>query len=233
MPSDLGEKSDLEVLDHLVDVAGLRVIDEGCGGGRLSIELAKRGATVVGVEPDPIQAQKNRAAEPVPGVTFIECGGEALPMDDSSQDAVFFFYSLHHVPLDLMAAALGEAARVLKPEGLLYSLEPMMTGSSFALQRCYHDETEVRTAAQKALHDAAGALFTEAARYTYTHSDRHQDFEALVDQVTGASFNQITREMIDTPEARTAFEAGKTAEGDYAFDQPLLVTLLSEPKLSV
>lgn len=230
MPNDLGEKSDLDVLDHLVDVAGLRVIDEGCGDGRFAIELAKRGATVVGVEPDPVQARKNRAAEPVPGLTFIECGGEALPMDDASQDAAFFFYSLHHVPLELMAAALGEAARVLKPEGLLYSLEPMMSGSSFALQRQYHDETEVRTAAQKALHDAAGTLFAEAARYTYTHSSRHRDFEALVRQVTGASFNQITRDMIDTPAARAAFEAGKTAEGDYAFDQPLLVTLLRKPK---
>lgn len=230
MPTDLGEKSDLEVLDHLIDAAGLRAIDVGCGDGRFSIELARRGATVVGVEPDPLQAEKNRAAEPAPGVTFIECGGEALPMDDSSQNAVFFFYSLHHVPLALMATALGEAARVLKPEGLLYSLEPMMTGSSFALQRQYHDETEVRVAAQKALHDAAGALFAEAARYTYTHSDRHQDFEALVRQVTGASFTRITRDRIDTPEARAIFEAGKTAEGDYAFDQPLLVTLLRAPK---
>jgi len=172
MVTDLGEKSDLDVLDHLVDVAGLRVIDVGCGGGRFSIELAKRGATVVGVEPDPIQAKKIRAARPAQGCTFVQCGGEALPMDDVSQDAVFFFYSLHHVPLDLMATVLSEAARVLKPEGLLYSLEPLMTGSSFALQRFYNDETEVRTAAQKALHDAGDTLFTEAERYTSTRSTR-------------------------------------------------------------
>ncbi len=55
-------------------------------------------------------------------------------------------------------------------------------------------------------------------------------FEALVQQVTGASFTQISRDMIDTPDARATFEAGKTAEGDYAFDQPLLVTLLRAPK---
>jgi ubiquinone/menaquinone biosynthesis C-methylase UbiE len=183
MPTNLGEKSDLDVLDHLVDVAGLWVIDVGCGGGRFSIELAKRGATVIGVEPDPIQAEKNRAAGPAPGCTFIQCGGEALPMDDASQDAVFFFSSLHHVPLGLMAAVLGEAARVLKPEGFLYSLEPLMTGGSFALQRFYNDETEMRTAAQKALHDAGDALFTEAVRYTSARSTRHQDFEALVAQV--------------------------------------------------
>ena len=140
MPTDLGEKSDLDVLDHLVDAAGLRVIDVGCGGGRFSIELAKRGATVVGVEPDPVQAQKNRAAEPAPGCTFIQCGGEALPVDDSGQDAVFFFNSLHHVPIDQMATVLGEAARVLTPEGLLYSQEPLMTGGNFALQRHYNDE---------------------------------------------------------------------------------------------
>jgi ubiquinone/menaquinone biosynthesis C-methylase UbiE len=231
MNVELGGKSDLEVLDQLVEVAGLRVIDVGCGGGRFSLELAKRGATVVGAEPDPIQAEKNRAAEPVPDCTFIECGGEALPMGDASQDAVFFFYSMHHVPFDLMDAVLGEAARVLKPEGYLYSLEPLMTGSSFALQRFYNDETEMRTAAQKALHDTGDALFTEAVRYTSARSTRHQNFEALVAQVTGESYNRISREKIDRPEVRAVFEAGKTAEGNYAFDQPMLVTLLRGPRM--
>jgi ubiquinone/menaquinone biosynthesis C-methylase UbiE len=230
MPTELGEKNDLDVLDQLINVTGLRVVDVGCGGGRFSIELAKRGATVIGVEPDPIQAEKNRAADPVPGCTLVECGGETLPMEDASQDAVFFFYSMHHVPFDLMAAVLGEAARVLKPEGFLYSLEPLMTGGSFALQRFYNDETEMRTAAQKALHDAGDTLFTEAERYTSKRSTRHQDFEALVAQVTGVSYNRIAREKIDTPEARAVFEAGKTDEGDYAFDQPMLVTLLRRPK---
>jgi len=230
MATDLGDKSDLDVLDHLIDVAGLRVVDVGCGGGRFTFELAKRGATVVGVDPDPIQARKNRAAAPVPGVEFLECGGEALPFDDASQDAVFYFNSLHHVPRDRMARALGEAARVLRPQGVLYSQEPLAAGAGFALQRHYNDETEVRAAAQKALHDAADALFTDAARYTFTRSTRHPDFEALVRQVTGSSFNRITRDRVDTPAARAVFEAGKTAAGDYAFDQPLLVTLLRRPR---
>ena len=56
-----------------------------------------------------------------------------------------------------------------------------------------------------------------------------QRVEALVQQVSGASFTHITRDMVDTPEARATFEVGKTAEGDYAFDQPLLVTLLRGP----
>ncbi|MBT4486749.1 MAG: class I SAM-dependent methyltransferase, partial [Rhodospirillaceae bacterium] len=187
-------------------------------------------ATVIGVEPDPVQAEKNRVAQAVPGCTFIQSGGETLPMADSSQDAVFFFYSMHHVPLDLMATVIGEAARVLRPEGFLYSLEPLMTGSSFALQRFYNDETEMRTAAQKALHDTGDGLFTEAARYTSMRSTRHQDFEALLAQVTGVSYNRIAREKVDKPEVRAIFEAGKTDAGDYAFDQPMLVTLLRGPK---
>ena len=39
-------------------------------------------------------------------------------------DGVFFFRSLHHVPIDAMEAALAEAARVLKPDGFLCVMEP-------------------------------------------------------------------------------------------------------------
>jgi hypothetical protein len=48
--------------------------------------------------------------------------------------------------------------------------------------------------------------------------------------ITGASYNRISREKIDRPEARAVFETGKTAQGDYAFDQQMLVTLLRGPK---
>jgi hypothetical protein len=48
--------------------------------------------------------------------------------------------------------------------------------------------------------------------------------------VTGVSYNRIAREKVDKPEVRAIFEAGKTDAGDYAFDQPMLVTLLRGPK---
>ena len=145
---DLGEADEMDVIDRLVPVAGLNVVDVGCGGGRITRQLAERGAKVLGVEPDPIQAEKNRAAEAMPGLSFVEAPGQALPVDDDFMDGVFFSYSLHHVPREHMDGALAESARVLKPEaGFLYVQEPMLVGSMEAVYRPFHDETEVRTMA--------------------------------------------------------------------------------------
>ncbi len=79
---DLGEVDEMDVIDRLVPVAGLNVVDVGCGDGRLTRQLAERGAKVLGVEPDPIQAETNRAAEAMPGLSFVEAAGQALPIDD-------------------------------------------------------------------------------------------------------------------------------------------------------
>ncbi len=51
---ELGEATDMEAVDRLLPVTGLALADVGCGAGRTSRALAERGATVLGVEPDPI-----------------------------------------------------------------------------------------------------------------------------------------------------------------------------------
>src|SRR5690606_19945714 len=94
---DLGERSDSAAVCELVDVAGLKLVDVGCGPATVSREFARLGAEVLGVEPDPIQAEKNRQAEPLAGFTFAEGGAEELPLESGSVDGVFFFRSLHHV----------------------------------------------------------------------------------------------------------------------------------------
>ena len=114
MRTDLGELTDLGAVDRLVTVKGLDLIEVGCAGDDMARRLAERGATVLGVEPDPVQAEKNRAQSPTAGVSLVEAGGEALPAEDHSVDGVLFFRSLHHVPAALMDKALAEAARVLK-----------------------------------------------------------------------------------------------------------------------
>jgi len=221
--TDLGELTDAAALISLVAVAGRDLVDVGCGPALTSRELVRLGARVTGVEPDPIQAEKNRRAEPTPGLTLHEGRAESLPLADSSVDGVLFFRSLHHVPIGGMDRALDEARRVLKPEtGFLCVVEPGMDGSHFAVMRPFHDETIVRIEAQAALARISGR-FRREARYRYMQRPRHASFEAMVERVTGRTFNNISREMVDTAEVRALFETGRTDEGDYAFDQPMLL----------
>ncbi len=226
---DLGAVDEIDVIDRLVPVAGLNVVDVGCGDGRLTRQLAERGAKVLGIEPDPIQAEENRTAEAMPGLSFIEAPGQALPIDDGLLDGVFFSYSLHHVPREHMDGALAEAMRVLKPEtGFLYVLEPLLTGSMETVYRLFHDETEVRTLAYDALRRVVEPRFAEARELRYSEPVRYDNFATFVEEVAESTYNDMPREQLDTPEVRAMFEAGRADEG-YLFTQHTRVNLYRRP----
>jgi ubiquinone/menaquinone biosynthesis C-methylase UbiE len=224
MRSDLGEVTEIEVVSQLVGVEGLSLVDVGCGAGASTRALAEQGATVLGIEPDPIQAEKNRAAEETPGVTFVEAGAEAMPAEDNSVDGVLFFRSLHHVPAELMDKALGEAARILKPGGFLFVLEPGLECSHFVMMRPFNDETKVRTLAQEALDRTAAALFEDTSKYITMQHPRWESYDAMVTHFTGLSFHPFTRDMVDVPEVRENFEQARSDDG-YVFDQNSLINL--------
>ena len=227
---DLGEANEIDVIDRLVGLAGLKVVDVGCGGGRVTKQLVERGAHAIGIEPDPIQAEKNRGAEPAPGLIFMEAPGQSLPVEDGSMDGVFFSYSLHHVPLEHRDDALVEAARVLKPEtGFLYVMEPMLVGSMNAVYQPFHDETDVRTEAYEALNRTATPLFAEARELHYHGPVPYDSFAAFVEEMAGATYSHFARERIDTPEVRALFEVGKTDDG-YVFTEHTRVNLYHGPR---
>lgn len=228
--ADLGERrNDVAALLALVPVSGLGIVDVGCGAGGGARDLAAAGATVLAVEPDPIQAARNRAATAAAGVAFAEARAERLPAATGSMDGVVFFRSLHHVPAGAMEAALAEAARVLKPAGFLCVVEPAVTGTHFQVMRPFHDETMVRAEAQAALDRFGARLFRERAAYAFLQRPRYADFDALVARFLGQTFNAHARERIETDEVRALFEAGRTEAGDYAFEQPVLVDLFRAP----
>jgi hypothetical protein len=150
------------------------------------------------------------------GLTYVEAPGQALPLDDDSMDGVFFCYSLHHVPIDVMDRALAEAMRVMKPEiGFLYVLEPMLNGSLETLYQPFHDETEVRTRAYDALKRHVEPRFDEARELRYHESVHYDTFATFADEVEGFSYIDFTREHVDTPEVRAKFELGH----GYVFTQ--------------
>lgn len=216
---DLGKADEIDVIAGLVSLAGCRLVDIGCGGGRVTRGLVARGAVAVGVEPDPIQAAKNREAEPVPNLAFAEAPGEALPLADDAMDVALFSYSLHHVPETKMAAALAEAIRVLKPvTGTLLVMEPMLSGTMEALYRPFHDKSPVRRAAYGAMRRNAKPRFAEHREVYWCEDSRYDDFESFVAENVSTTHTAFSRERIDTPEVRARFDAGRKDDG-FVFSQ--------------
>jgi SAM-dependent methyltransferase len=60
----VGVHGEADLVDHLLTVPGARVLDAGCGTGRVAIELARRGYATVGVEVDTDLLARARAKAP-------------------------------------------------------------------------------------------------------------------------------------------------------------------------
>ncbi len=97
--------------------AGHRVLDVGCGTGKLTGELVALlgAANVSAVDPSQPFVSAVRAA--FPGVTVEEAAGEQLPFGDDTFDAIVSAYAIDHLGRAGARTALAEADRVLKPRG--------------------------------------------------------------------------------------------------------------------
>lgn len=90
------------------------VVDVGAGTGKLTRQLVATGHDVVAVEPDPLMARRLRAG--LPQIRLLVAPAEALPLPDSSADALTAAQAYHWFEPQ---AFLAEAARVLRPGGVL------------------------------------------------------------------------------------------------------------------
>ena len=106
----------------LGDVAGLDVVELGCGTAYFSARLAKLGARPVGVDPTPAQLATARRMQEATGIVFplVEAPGELVPLADASFDLAVSEYgaSIWADP----ALWVPEAARLLRPDGRLVFL---------------------------------------------------------------------------------------------------------------
>ncbi len=215
-----------DLLDELLEVDGRDVLDVGCGDGWVARRLAGAGARVVGVDPQPEALDRARAGGTAPGIRYLQAAAQELPLPEKSFDVVIFFNSLHHVPVAAMDAAIAEAARVLRPEGLLYVQEPLAAGEFFALISTIEDETEVRAQALAALERAGSGPFTEVARRDASMTVSIADFEALRKRMTGVDPARAAAIDADAAALRDRFErAGRPSDSGRALDQPIRVHL--------
>jgi demethylmenaquinone methyltransferase/2-methoxy-6-polyprenyl-1,4-benzoquinol methylase len=115
----------------------VRALDLACGTGDIAFGLAARGARVTGLDLTVRMLQLARAKMPPrPHVAFLAGDMMALPFPDARFDLVTAGYGLRNVPR--LEPAIAEIRRVLRPGGLLLSLDfnrpanPLVRGTYLA-----------------------------------------------------------------------------------------------------
>jgi len=118
---------------HLDCLAGLRILDIGCGGGLLSEPLARLGADVVGADPSQtnIEVARLHAADSGLAVDYRATTAEALADADERFDIVLAMEVVEHVA-DVQLF-IRRCAQMVKPDGLMIVATLNRTFKSFAL----------------------------------------------------------------------------------------------------
>jgi 2-polyprenyl-6-hydroxyphenyl methylase / 3-demethylubiquinone-9 3-methyltransferase len=118
---------------RLDSLAGLTILDIGCGGGILAEPLARLGAKVVGIDPSDsnIGVARRHAVQSQLTIEYRSSSAETLAADGETFDVVLAMEVVEHVTdLD---AFIEAAAALVKPGGLLFVATLNRTIKSFAL----------------------------------------------------------------------------------------------------
>jgi SAM-dependent methyltransferase len=105
------------LLDLAGDVGGLRLLEVACGQGRVTRELARRGATPTGVDISAVlaKARAYEAAEPL-GICYLQADvAMSGVLDGRVFDGVVCNYGL--TDIDDLDGLLANVARLLSPGG--------------------------------------------------------------------------------------------------------------------
>jgi len=109
-PADRNWWELFELLVREADLVGRRVLDVGCGTGRVAAALHERGSRVWGVEASPEMAARARER----GVHVKVARAEALPFKDGWFERAVLWLVAHLVD---RPAVFAELSRVLSPDG--------------------------------------------------------------------------------------------------------------------
>jgi SAM-dependent methyltransferase len=148
--------------------AGARVLDAGCGTGRLAATLTERGHHVTAVDRDADAVAAARAA----GVPAVHADITEYAPDGGGFDAVVFRVSLHHI--EALDRAVEAAAALLAPGGLLVVDEFAWDRADAATARWFFAAADLLV--------AAGAIPQERQ---HRHQDGGQDGGQDAEQDTG------------------------------------------------
>ncbi|MCU7940808.1 MAG: class I SAM-dependent methyltransferase [gamma proteobacterium symbiont of Bathyaustriella thionipta] len=191
-----------EIFESVLPLDNQDILELGCGDATLTRLIAStgEGRRIIATEVDDIQHQKNVLINDLPNVSFLLAGSENIPAVDNSIDIVLMFKSFHHVPKHLMAQALQEVKRVLKPDAMLYISEPVFAGEFNDILRLFHDEESVRKAAfetiKNAVDDKHYSLENELFFNTPVTFDDFDEFEKRVIGATHSE-HQLSDELYD------------------------------------
>lgn len=140
-----------EIILKEVILDNKNILDVGCGDGWFSKWCSKYNCSVDAI--DPSEEQIKYAKNKINNVNFFVAGGQDIKALKNKYNLIYFFNSLHHIPIELMETSLMESCKSLHHNGLIFIIEPIAKGNFHEFVKNIDDETEVRNMAYLQIKD--------------------------------------------------------------------------------
>ena len=154
----------IQTINSHYPLVGATILEIGCGGGRMTNDLAKYATKIVATDLDSAvleQAKKSSTAE---NVEFLYTPDGTPDFPAQSFDLVIYTLSLHHIPKDKMIDNLHHAGNLLKDNGKIVVVEPGNSGSFLEVKKCFGagsgDESQEKKAAISAMQNLNGWILS-------------------------------------------------------------------------
>jgi len=161
------------------------VLEIGCGDGSRLLQAARSSRSWIGIDPDQESIDLTKELSIPSNVEFKLGDAAKLLWPDASFDVVVFTLSLHHMGMEVMPRAIGEAVRVLREDGVVLFLEPLPVGTFFEAELefgcCDGDEREALARAESAM--KSSDKLVEVEEFTDWVSVEYSSFDDFKDHV--------------------------------------------------
>lgn len=192
-PIDTGVNDTLEFLQRSIPrLDGNRILEVGCGDGRVAAGLVARGANVVAIDTATEAIEEARTR--VPDARCVDL----LDLADEQYDTIVFTRSLHHIPH--YEESLSHAQALLNSGGTLLLEEFDVAAIDVATARWYYDTRHMLS--------RAGLFVVDAAAITDPLQEWRDDHEHDPPLNTGAA-------MIAA--VRCVFQSVSVGRGPYLY----------------
>lgn len=150
---------------------GQRVLNIGIGGGFFELMALRRGIEVYSLDPSEAAVERVRSRLELGERAAVGCAS-AVPFGDSRFDAIVMSEVLEHLDDGILAGALAEVRRLLKPDGRLLVTVPhdeMLADGEVLCPCCgerFHRWGHVRSFTRESLEATLRAHGLEVTRLT-------------------------------------------------------------------
>lgn len=181
------DKSWLDWCTTVIDPAGKRVVDIGCGGGIYCHGFALAGARqVTGI--DSSDQYIKEAKESYPDLAFIAAPCDDTGFDNESADIIFERALIHHLDQDCMTSNANEMYRILTDKGVAV-IQDRTIDDVLARDEDYWIRRELIT------------MYPGLIGY---EKRRRPESSAYTTILTNAGFDEVT--LISFPEVRKVYD---------------------------